>query len=121
MTDAVIGIDIGATTTTFGIVDANARVLKEGVMDTRAREDITRFLPRIYNELDRMKQALNGGAEIRGIGIGAPNANFYQGTIVKPANLSWGDETPIVEIFQDKYRLPVFLTNDANAAAVGEM
>lgn len=121
MIDAVIGIDIGATTTTFGIIDANAEVLKEGVMDTRAQEDVTRFLPRIYQELAGMKDALNGQAEIKGIGIGAPNANFYKGIIAKPANLSWGEETPIVEIFQDKYQVPVFLTNDANAAAVGEM
>ena len=105
MIDAVIGIDIGATTTTFGIIDANAEVLKEGVMDTRAQEDVTRFLPRIYQELAGMKDALNGQAEIKGIGIGAPNANFYKGIISKPANLSWGEETPIVEIFQDKYNV----------------
>ena len=118
MIDAVIGIDIGATTTTFGIIDVKAQVLKEGVLETRPKEDVTRFLPRIYRELAQMEEALNGQTEIKGIGIGAPNANFYKGIIAKPANLSWGEETPIVEIFQEKYQVPVFLTNDANAAAV---
>ena len=57
MIDAVIGIDIGATTTTFGIIDVKARVLKEGVLETRAKEDVTRFLPRIYRELAQMEEA----------------------------------------------------------------
>jgi len=117
---AVFGIDIGATTSTLGIVNEKGELLKEGQILTLALEHVTKFLPRLYREMDSMAKSVTD-LEVKGIGIGAPNSNFYKGTIEKPANLSWGDETPIVDLVKDKFGLPVFLTNDANAAAIGEM
>jgi len=120
MNNAVFGIDIGATTTTLGIVNEKGNLLKEGQILTLAHEHVTRFLPRLYREMESMGSGVSE-LEVKAIGIGAPNSNFYKGTIQKPANLSWGDETPIVDLVHEKYGIPVFLTNDANAATIGEM
>jgi glucokinase len=116
----VIGLDIGGTTTTFGLVNEKGDILKEATIPTKAEEHVTKFLPRLYKEIHELLDA-HKDAHLKGIGIGAPNANFYKGTIEKPANLKWGDETPLVDIMEQEFKVKTALTNDAKAAAIGEM
>jgi glucokinase len=117
--DYVLGIDIGGTFSKFGFVDRQGNCPHEMSIPTHADEPFSHFLVRLVQavaELQAKMPALN----LRGIGIGAPNANYYTGRIEKPANLSWGD-TDVVALVKKHYDLPIVITNDANAAAIGEM
>ncbi|MDX2302218.1 MAG: ROK family protein [Microscillaceae bacterium] len=119
--EITLGIDIGGTTTTFGFVDRAGNILAEHSILTRAEEHVTAFLPRLYDAVDALYEPLAPDYSWRGIGIGAPNANFYRGTIENPPNLKWGGVINIVDLFKHQYKLPIVITNDANAAAIGEM
>lgn len=119
--DYVIGIDIGATTTTFGLVDTVGNISNEGMIETRADEDATRFIPRLNEETGKLFECCGRDKKILGIGVGAPNGNYLKGTVDNPANLRWADETPLAQIISDKFSVKTVLTNDANAAALGEM
>lgn len=117
----VVGIDIGGTNTVFGIVDVNGNVLASNSIKTQAYPELEDYINALGDGLlDLISK--NGGAEkINGIGVGAPNANYYTGNIEHAANLPWKGIVPFAKMLSDKVGLPVALTNDANAAAIGEM
>jgi len=117
----VIGIDIGGTNTKFGIVDKEGNCLEESSMPTRAEQEINQYLPRLYAHIDALQEKVSIPIEVKGIGIGVPNGNYYTGTVDDAANINWGKMVPLAYLVQEHYKIPAFLTNDANAAAIGEM
>ncbi|TAE71003.1 MAG: ROK family protein [Bacteroidetes bacterium] len=117
----VLGIDIGGTTTTIGFVNENGEILAESVMPTQGKDHITKFLPRLFEQINTLKNNSKEKIELKGIGVGAPNANFFKGTIENPPNLQWGGVIPFADLLEKEYKVPVKITNDANAAAIGEM
>lgn len=116
-----IGIDIGGTGTKFGIVDRVGNVLFSGEMSTKKHKQIDTFITELYEVVSPLIESAGGVGRIKGIGVGAPNGNFYTGTIEYAPNLPWKGIVPLAKLIQDKFQLPVVLTNDANAAAIGEM
>jgi glucokinase len=117
----VIGIDIGGTGTKFGIVDRDGNVLFSSEISTKKHATIESFIDDLYNALSKLIETSGGAGRIKGIGVGAPNGNFYTGTIEYAPNLPWKGIIPLKEMLEAKFKLPVTLTNDANAAAIGEM
>ncbi len=115
------GIDIGGTNTVFGIVDRRGNILSQGRMSTRDHGDISMYMDALYNHLWPQIDKLGNGYEIRGIGIGAPNGNIYNSTIEFAPNLPWQGVIPLGNLVREQFGLPVIVTNDANAAAIGEM
>ncbi|MBP7558366.1 MAG: ROK family protein [Chitinophagaceae bacterium] len=116
-----VGIDIGGTGTKFGIVDRDGNVLFSGEISTKKHADVNSFIDELYNELSVLLEKSGGIGQIKGIGVGAPNGNFYTGTIEYAPNLPWKGIIPLAKLIENKFKLPVTLTNDANAAAIGEM
>jgi len=121
MDSFVAGVDIGGTGTKFGIVDNLGNVLSSDTMSTRGHADIHAYIDELYDKLMILIDKVGGVGRIKGIGVGAPNGNVYTGTIEYAPNLPWKGIIPLAKLIQDKFKLPVKLTNDANAAAVGEM
>lgn len=122
MKQLVIGIDIGGTNSVFGIVDREGNMYGEGVIPTGKYPDFDQYLEELYIGINTLTKALIEEYEIIGIGIGAPNANYYNGTIENAANLIWKGVIPFVEKMKRYYtNIPIIITNDANAAAIGEM
>jgi glucokinase len=116
-----IGIDIGGTNTKYGIVNHRGEILEKGELKTDAYPKIEDYVTALYDALTPLiKQHVNGGS-VKGIGIGAPNGNYYTGTIEYAPNLHWEGIIPLTKLVTEKFGLPSALTNDANAAAVGEM
>ena len=116
-----IGVDIGGTGTKYGIVDRNGNVLFSSEMSTKKHKTIETFIDELYDHLNELIEKAGGIGRMRGIGMGAPNGNFYSGTIEYAPNLPWRGIIPIAKMVSDKFKLDVTLTNDANAAAIGEM
>lgn len=116
-----VGIDIGGTNTKFGIVNRDGNVLFSGDISTKKHPTIETFIDELYHELSDMIARAGGVGRIKGIGIGAPNGNYYTGNIEHAANLVWQGIVPLANLVQAKFKLPVVVTNDANAAAIGEM
>jgi glucokinase len=116
-----IGIDIGGTGTKFGIVDRVGNVLFSSEISTRKHSDVNTFIDELYTALSKLIDNVGGIGRIKGIGVGAPNGNFYTGTIEYAPNLPWKGIIPLARMMEDKFKIPVVLTNDANAAAIGEM
>jgi glucokinase len=116
-----IGIDVGGTTTKFGIVTRDGKILEQDRIPTNAHEVVEDFIDDLYDKLMPMIKRAGGIDQIIGIGMGAPNANYYSGNIEYPPNLKWKGIIPIAELMHKKFGLVCKLTNDANAAAVGEM
>lgn len=116
-----IGIDIGGTGTKFGIVDRDGNVLFSGEMSTKGHDEVGTFIDELYTVLAALIEKAGGIGRMKGIGVGAPNGNFYTGTIEYAPNLPWKGIIPLAKLIENKFRLPVTLTNDANAAAIGEM
>jgi glucokinase len=116
-----IGIDIGGTGTKFGIVDRNANILFSGEISTKKHAEIDSFIDDLYNNLYPLIQKAGGPGRMKGIGLGAPNGNYYTGMIEYAPNLPWKGVIPLAKMVETKFNLPVVLTNDANAAALGEM
>jgi glucokinase len=115
-----IGIDIGGTNSVIGIVDKMGNILFESKLSTTNFPRIEEFVETSYQLL--LPQILKLGInEFKGIGIGAPNGNYYQGTIEFAPNLNWGEIIPLAKLFKEKFNLETTVTNDANAAAIGEM
>jgi len=121
MPEVAIGIDIGGTYTKFGIVSEDGNMLADGSIPTESDKGPKDFLERLYENINYSVNSLELPVEIMGIGIGAPNANSHKGTIEHPANLPWEGITPLIDLFQDYYPVEMQITNDANAAAIGEM
>lgn len=120
----VVGIDIGGQTTKIGIVDARGSVLTQTTIRSDSHTDVKEFVKELTFSLKKLIEEVGGVKSIRGIGIGAPNGNYYTGTIENAVNLTWGggnNVIPFAKLVSEKMNLPVALTNDANAAAVGEM
>jgi len=116
-----IGIDIGGTTTKFGIVDNHGHILEQDRIPSNEHDDVQDFIDDLYARLMPMVNKAGGIDQFVGIGMGAPNGNIYTGTIEYAPNLKWKGIIPIAELMEKKFGLRTRLTNDANAAAVGEM
>jgi glucokinase len=121
MDSYVVGVDIGGTSTKYGIVDKDGNVLHSNSIPTNTHEQVHTFIDDLYEKLSELIEKVGGVGRIKGIGVGAPNGNIYTGTIEYAPNLPWKGVIPFAKMLQDKFKLPVKLTNDANAAAVGEM
>jgi glucokinase len=121
MESYVVGVDIGGTGTKFGIVDKDGNVLFSSEMSTKKHLEVNTFIDELYEHLSEMIEKVGGFGRIKGIGIGAPNGNIYTGNIEYAPNLPWKGIIPFAKMVQDKFKIPVKLTNDANAAAIGEM
>ncbi len=117
----VIGMDIGGTNTVFGVVDARGNVLSKSAVKTGTHEDVNLYIEDVYQELSKLIEKSGGISQIKGIGIGAPNGNHYTGNIEFAPNLRWKGVVPLSKLMSDKFGVPVVITNDANAAAIGEM
>ncbi|MGQ0739410.1 MAG: ROK family protein [Bacteroidota bacterium] len=121
MAKYAIGIDIGGTNTKFGIVDRHGKILKQDRLSTSEPEGVQDFIDQLYEKIEPMIESKGGLKNFVGAGIGAPNGNYYTGTIEYAPNLKWKGIIPLASMIKDKFGLPCKLTNDANAAAVGEM
>lgn len=121
VTPLAIGIDIGGTGTKFGIVDRDGNVLFSGEMSTKKHKTVDTFIDELHEVVSEIIDNAGGIGRMKGIGVGAPNGNYYTGTIEYAPNLPWEGIIPLAKLISNKFRLPVTLTNDANAAAIGEM
>jgi glucokinase len=117
----VVGIDMGGTNTVFGIVDARGEVIASSSIKTRTHATVEAYINELHHELNKLIEANNAVDKIQGIGIGAPNANYYTGAIEFSVNLPWPTPIPLAKLVSEACGLPVAITNDANAAAIGEM
>lgn len=121
-----IGIDIGGTNTAIGVVDSEGQVLVADSIPTPSHGDIDKYISDLAENVKRLIHSvtsLNSEIQILGIGIGAPNANYYKGTIEHAPNLSFKGIVPFVDKLKSHFpaNYAIALTNDANAAAIGEM
>lgn len=121
MKEITAGIDIGGTNTKFGLVDRNGNVLHQGSIPTQEYNEFRDYLLGLSAELKKAIAALGPGHKLAGIGVGAANGNYYKGTIEHATNLKWKGIIPLAEMLQQEFDAPALVTNDANAAAVGEM
>ena len=119
--EVAVGIDIGGTNTVFGFVDREGNILGEDKLKTSHYDEIEVFVAALYEKIQVTAQKIGNGTEVIGFGIGAPMGNINKGTIEHAAGLPWKGIVPLAEIFNRHTNLPVIVTNDANAAAVGEM
>ena len=117
----VVGMDIGGTNSVFGIVDARGNILCVDSIKTQAYKEFGDYVSAVAEKLLPMIQEVGGVNKIKGMGIGAPNGNYYTGNIEHSANLPWKGIVPLAEEFKKTVGVPVTVTNDANAAAIGEM
>lgn len=118
--EVTIGIDIGGTSTVLGIVDADGQILYKTMFPTRNSKNADEFITQLSESIKTLHGKLSPSFALRGIGIAAPTANYFRGTIEGPANLKWG-EVELVKKIQALFDLPIVITNDGNAAALGEM
>ena len=117
----VIGLDLGGTNSVFGIVDADAHVIASTSIRTVGQNDISVYMDNCCKALAPLIEKVGGIDNIKGMGIGAPNGNYYTGNIELAPNLPWKGIVPFAKLFHERLGIPVVLTNDANAAAIGEM
>jgi glucokinase len=115
------GIDIGGTNTAIGLVDREGQVLATQSLPTRAYPDVEEFVDSVAAALCGLMDRVGEPCELLGLGIGAPNGNYYRGTVEFAPNLSWKGVIPLATLFSDRLKIPAYLDNDANAATVGEM
>ncbi|MDY5091143.1 MAG: ROK family protein [Prevotella sp.] len=119
----VIGLDLGGTNSVFGIVDSRGDIKATTAIKTQGYKDVNDYVDAAVDALQIIIDQVGGIDKIKAMGIGAPNGNYYNGTIEFAPNLEWGRNgvVPLAKLFSDKLGIPVGLTNDANAAAIGEM
>lgn len=119
----VIGLDLGGTNSVFGIVDSRGDIKATTAIKTQAYEDAEAYVKASVEAVKIIIDQVGGIEQIKAMGIGAPNGNYYKGTVEFAPNLSWGRSgtVPLAEMFSKALGIPVGLTNDANAAAIGEM
>ncbi len=118
--EVYLGIDIGGTNTVFGLVDRQGKVFSKKIIATQADKGSSALFRRIFEELEHFLDDSGMSFQILGVGVGAPNGNYYNGTIENPPNLGWKN-VDVVRSVQQFLNVPVRVTNDANAAALGEM
>ena len=121
MADYAIGIDIGGTNTKFGVVDRNGHILDQDRTLTNAHESVQEYIEDLYEKIRPMIDRAGGIDKFAGNGVGAPNGNYYTGNIEYAANLKWQGIIPFASMMATRFGMRVKLTNDANAAAMGEM
>ncbi len=119
----VLGLDLGATNSAFGIADAQGNIIAQTVVKTRGHgPDPLTYVNDCVQALEPVIAKAGGMGQIQGMGIGAPNGNYYSGCIEYAPNLPWAaSNIPLASMFSQALGLPVAMTNDANAAAMGEM
>lgn len=120
MIKVVAGVDIGGTNTVYGLVERTGNIVAEGNLKTTDYPEINNFVSALAGAITNLMKG-KSGIELAGIGIGAPNANYHRGTIELAPNLAWKGIVPIAEYVREKTKVPVVITNDAKAAAMGEM
>ena len=116
----VLGLDMGGTNSVLGVVDARGHVFGRTSIKTQAYRDINDYVNALYEEAEKIIEPLGGMEMVRGIGAGVPNGNFYTGYIQEAMNLPW-QTVPFAKLVSERFGLPCRITNDANAAAMGEM
>lgn len=121
MKELTVGIDIGGTNTKYGIVDREGNVLFQGSIATQKHDAFKDFLSDLVTAVKLSLSKLKGEYKVLGVGVGAANGNYYKGTIEHGTNLKWKGIIPLGEMLREALDMPVIVTNDANAAAVGEM
>ena len=119
--DLAVGIDIGGTTTKFGIVNNKGEIIAQDRVPSNEHDVVEDFIEDLAAKLSPMIEKAGGADRFIGIGMGAPNGNIYSGTIEYAPNLKWKGIIPIADLFEKRFGLKTKLTNDANAAAMGEM
>ena len=119
MSDFVLGVDIGGTSAKYGLVTKEGEVSYEGSLPTEGTTDVNQLFDPLYEKVSEIL-ADNPDYNVIGAGVGAPNGNYYTGTIEHAPNLNWGEVVHFARDFEAKFNLPTVLTNDANAAAIGE-
>ena len=119
----VIGLDLGGTNSVFGIVDSRGEIKATTAIKTQGYASVADYVKASCIALEVIIDQVGGIDNIKAMGIGAPNANYYKGTIEHAPNLTWAHDTevPLAQMFSDRIGIPVAITNDANAAAIGEM
>ena len=119
----VIGLDLGGTNSVFGIVDSRGEIKATTAIKTQGFDAVEDYVDACVTALEPVIEQVGGIEKIKAMGIGAPNGNYYKGTIEFAPNLSWGHSgiVPLADMFKERLGIPVALTNDANAAAIGEM
>ena len=118
-TDIALGVDIGGTNTAFGFVDKEGNLISSSTIPTIPTDPVDKFFKRLFSECESLLSKIGNRHNLVGIGVGAPNANYFKGTVEQPPNLKWGTVN-VVEILKKHFSLPAAITNDANAAAIGE-
>ena len=122
MKQVAIGIDIGGTNTVIGIIDKPGNVISRASIPTKTHPDYSIYLNAVTKAVKNMIKPIENEVEVLGMGLGAPNGNYYNGTIEFSPNLNFKGVVPIVDFLRSKFDFPhIILTNDANAAAMGEM
>lgn len=121
MQKLAIGIDIGGTNVSYGVVTKNGEVKLKESFPINEFEDVNKFVDYLSERINHSLAGLSSENKLIGVGIGAPNGNYYRGTIEHAPNLKWKGIVPLADILSKKINIPVYLTNDANAAAIGEM
>lgn len=116
-----IGIDIGGTNSVFGVVDKRGHIINQGSIKTGTYLEINDYVTHLAAGVQEIIDQVGGTGNIKGIGVGAPNGNYFTGCIEFAPNLPWKGVIPLAQMLTDKLNIPVALTNDANAAAIGEM
>jgi len=119
MKEIVAGVDIGGTNTGFGLVDRSGNIIEEGSLSTPEYPEIEDFVKVLVSGIRKLLS--RGEYKLLGIGIGAPHANYHKGTIELAPNLAWKGIVPLAGLIRKQIDVQVIVTNDANAAAMGEM
>lgn len=117
----VIGLDLGGTNSVFGVVDKDAKIVKSVSIPTTGHGTVEKYVKACVDVLLPMIEEVGGIDKIKAMGIGAPNGNYYSGCIEDAPNLEWRGNIPLAKMFSEALGIPVVMTNDANAAALGEM
>ena len=112
---------MGGAHTVVGGVDARGNVVSKSAIKTGTHTDVNLYIQDLYDEMIKLIDAAGGVEKFKGIGIGAPNGNYYTGNIEFAPNLPWKGVVPFAKLMSEKFGIPAALTNDANAAAYGEM
>lgn len=121
MKELTIGIDIGGTNTKYGIVDRSGQVVYHGSIRTTDYEEFRDYFKGLSLALREAMTKVDPNHKILGVGVGAANGNYYKGTIERATNLPWKGIIPLADMLKEEFHIPAIITNDANAAAVGEM